>query len=160
MSLVSCPDPKGDLPTGKSEMNPVRYIFVNRDLGMSPGKMAAQTAHAEMLAMHDFHLNQSDWDNPNLALYYEWIHSGHYTKVIMLAEDTENLFCIERYLKDRGYKTYLVIDEGRTEISAHSPTAMAVELVDKDDERVQQHFGDFRTYKEKKAPKKKKRFGR
>lgn len=144
-------------------MRPVRYIFINRGLGMSPGKIAAQAAHAEGLAQHDFHYGRErdsgEWYEPQAVLYREWINSGHYTKLAMLAQDTEHLYTIERYLKERGYKTYLVIDEGRTEIAAHSPTALAVELVDKDDERVQQHFGDFKVYKEKKppAPKKKRR---
>ena len=123
---------------------------------MTPGKIAAQAAHAEMLAMEYQLQNDKTRSNP---LYREWRDSGHYTKLTMLAENTEHLFCIERYLQNRGYKTFLVIDEGRTEIAAHSPTALAVELVDKEDERTLQHFGDFRSYKEKK-PEKKKRFGR
>jgi peptidyl-tRNA hydrolase len=145
---------------------PVRYIFINRGLGMTPGKIAAQAAHAEMLAMHDLLFQhetyrQSDsWYGNQILLYTEWYESGHYTKLTMLAEDSEHLRNIKDYIEARGYRTYLVIDEGRTEISPHSPTALAVELVDKDEERVQQHFGDFRTYKEKKPPKKKKRFGR
>lgn len=152
-------------------MNPVRYIFINRGLKMTPGKIAAQAAHAEMLAMEDFfrrhHNDEARIESGRLVidtddegrLYNEWIGSGHYTKLVMLAEDSEHLHTIERYLRERGYKTYLVIDEGRTEIARHSPTAMAVELVDKDEERVQQHFGEFRTYKEKK-PEPHKKFGR
>jgi peptidyl-tRNA hydrolase len=145
---------------------PVRYIFINRGLGMTPGKIAAQAAHAEMLALHDLFNTVPNkqpeglWMTTQESLYDEWYDSGHYTKLTMLAEDSEHLRNIKDYIEARGYRTYLVIDEGRTEISPHSPTALAVELVDKDEERVQQHFGDFRTYKEKKPPKKKKRFGR
>lgn len=129
---------------------------------MTPGKIGAQAAHAEMLAMYDYHradlahvtdleleLNHS-WLLKQAPLFTEWIDSGHYTKLTMLAEDSEHLRNIKDYIEARGYRTYLVIDEGRTEIAPHSPTALAVELVDKDDERVQQHFGEFRTYKEKK----------
>jgi peptidyl-tRNA hydrolase len=122
---------------------------------MTPGKLAAQAAHAEMLAMEYQLLNDKTRNDP---LYREWRDSGHYTKLTMLAEDSEHLHNIKEYIEARGYKTFLVIDEGRTEIAPHSPTALAVELVDKDDERVLQHFGDFRSYKEKKPPTKKKRY--
>lgn len=120
---------------------------------MSPGKVAAQAAHAEMLALIDYHEDPGFYeaDSDSKDLYREWIDSGHYTKLVMLAEDDQQLYNIETYLCDRGYKTFPVIDEGRTEIQPFSFTAMSVQLVDKDQERIQQHFGEFRTYKEKKT---------
>lgn len=119
-------------------MRPVQYIFANRGLGMSPGKLAAQVAHASVLAA----------DKSKSELLDEWLESGHYTKLVMLALDATHVQTIDRYLTDRGYVTCMVIDEGHTEIPAHSITALGVELVDKDDERVRQHFSDFALYRE------------
>ena len=130
---------------------------------MSVGKAAAQAAHAEMLALEDYHSGESyagdpqfEWVERIRPIHKEWIDSGHYTKLVMEARDENHLWNIEYYLRTRGYRTYTVVDEGRTEIDPFTKTAMAVELVDKDDERIQQHFGEFRIYKPPKPPKKKK----
>jgi peptidyl-tRNA hydrolase len=116
-------------------MKPVMYIFANRGLGMSPGKLAAQVAHAAVEAYRI-----SCFENPSKpsgsgliesSIVKEWYRGGHHTKLVMLARDTEHLYTIERYLqKSATSTTKLIIDEGRTEIAAHSPTALAlVEVV-------------------------------
>jgi peptidyl-tRNA hydrolase len=120
--------------------NPVMYIFVNKGLGMSTGKVAAQVGHAVGRAF------RGD-DNPEAMDAY--IAKGE-TKIVLECRDTEHLLMAERYLNEHGIKTFLVIDEGRTEIAPHSPTAMATEIVDKADENVQFALGDFKTYKDPK----------
>jgi peptidyl-tRNA hydrolase len=100
-----------------------------------------------------------DWFEKQQPLFDEWLTSGHYTKLVMQADNESILSNVKEYLETRGYRTYLVIDEGRTEIDPFTKTALAVELVDKDDERVQQHFGEFRTYKPPKPDLKKRRTG-
>lgn len=105
---------------------------------MSTGKAAAQAAHA---AVEAYRVSKSD-------MVDAWYTGGHYTKLVMLAEDTENLMVINAYIQNRGFRTGLIIDEGRTEIKAFSPTALGVEIVDKDDPHVQASFESFRTYKE------------
>lgn len=131
---------------------------------MSPGKIAAQAAHAETLAMTDYltanAINPSEeglqtdielysWLVGQQELFSKWYGDGHYTKYVMLAEDTEQLNTIETYLnaEPRNFKTYLVIDEGHTEGTYMVPTAMSVELVDKDDQRVTSIFSTFKIYK-------------
>jgi PTH2 family peptidyl-tRNA hydrolase len=134
-------------------MKPVMYIFANRGLGMSPGKLAAQVAHA---AVEAYRISVP-------ALLEEWYKGGHYTKLVMLARDTEHLYTIERYLQERHVNTKLIIDEGRTEIAAHSPTALGVEVVDKDNPVIAATFESFQTYREekvKKDPQSKGLFGR
>jgi peptidyl-tRNA hydrolase len=137
---------------------PARYIFLNQDLAMSPGKCAAQAAHAETLAAHDFYegTENRSWWVDQAELYEKWLGDGHYAKYVMKAEDSTQMYTIERYLKDRGFKTYMVVDEGRTEGTYLVPTAMAVELVDKDDERTASIFQVFRSYKAKPPEEKKK----
>lgn len=135
-------------------MKPARYIFLNKGLGMSAGKCAAQAAHAEMLAMNDYmgwdaeFDHNVDWINRQGKLFDQWYGDGHYAKYIMEAADSVQMHTIERYLRDRGFYTYMVIDEGHTEGTYFVPTALAVELVDKDDERTSSIFGEFRLYKE------------
>jgi peptidyl-tRNA hydrolase len=143
-------------------VKPARYIFINRGLEMSPGKIAAQAAHSETLAMHDLHETEhikheldpviEEWREAQAQLYVRWFGDGHYAKYVMKADDTAMMYTIERYLRERDFTTYLVIDEGHTEGTYMVPTAMSVELVDKDDPRVSSIFSTFRMYKEKAPP--------
>lgn len=119
------------------KMNPAMYIFANDGLKMSQGKLAAQVGHAAVDAFVE-----SDPDTIN-----EWSLGGHKTKLVMHADNEAHLLTIERYLNDRGFTTALVIDEGRTEISSHTATALGVEIVDKDDPHVSATFSTFRTLK-------------
>jgi peptidyl-tRNA hydrolase len=138
-------------------MKPVMYIFANRGLGMSPGKLAAQVAHAAVEAYRI-----SCFENPSKpsgsgliesSIVKEWYRGGHHTKLVMLARDTEHLYTIERYLEERNVTTKLIIDEGRTEIAAHSPTALGCEILDKDNLDVVAVFESFQTYREEKVKK-------
>lgn len=116
-------------------MNPAMYLFVNSQIGMSPGKLAAQASHA---AVEGYLLSRAD-------LISNWRLGGHYKKLVMDGGDSLSLLTIERYIKDRGFKTRLIIDEGRTEINPFQATALGVEIVDKDDEHVALTFGEFKT---------------
>lgn len=141
-------------------MKPARYIFLNRGLKMSSGKCAAQAAHAETLAMHDMHSalhkvqelapEVKGWLLRQEELYDKWYWDGHYAKYVMKANDSVQMHTIERYLIDRGFRTYMVIDEGHTEETWMVPTALAIELIDKDDERTGEVFSNFRMYRDPK----------
>lgn len=119
-------------------MNAAMYIFVNRGLGMSAPKIAAQASHA---AVEAYRISKP-------VMIDAWLSGGHYAKLVMLAEDAEQLSTFERYIGDRGFKTSLIIDEGKTEIKAFSKTALGVEIVDKDDEHVAATFSGFKLYKD------------
>lgn len=125
-------------------MKPCMYIFVNKGLRMSPGKIAAQAAHA---AVEAYNLSLPDQD-----LVAAWYQGGHYMKLIMEARDEAHLHTIERYLNDRGFAAALIIDEGRTEIDALSATALGVALVDKDDPHTAATFSSFSLFKEPRPP--------
>ncbi len=116
----------------------VMYIFINKGLRMSSGKIAAQASHA---AVEAYRISSKE----KLAKWYE---GGHYTKLVMQATDAENIRTIERYLNDRGVKTALIIDEGRTEVSPHSITALGCEVVDKDEGDTEAIFSEFQLYKD------------
>jgi peptidyl-tRNA hydrolase len=119
---------------------PVMYIFVNKGLGMSTGKVGAQVGHG---AIGAYKLSRPD-------ITAKWEEGGHTTKLVMQARDTEHLLTIERYLNDRGFATHLVIDEGRTEIAPFTPTVLGVEIVDKSDPHTLASFESFETYKDAK----------
>lgn len=120
-------------------MRTVMYIFLNKGLGMSTGKSAAQVAHA---AVEAFRVSDT-------RLVEEWYVGGHYTKVIMEAEDEQHLHAIKYYVEKRGFKTELIVDEGRSEVRPHTATALGVEIVDKDDPHVTRTFESFKTYRDR-----------
>jgi peptidyl-tRNA hydrolase len=117
-------------------MKPVMYSFLNRGLGMSTGKAAAQAQHAAVEAYRA--------SSPRMI--EAWYLGGHYTKMVMLADDAEQLTTIQQYIEERGFKSKLIIDEGRTEIPPFSKTALGVEIVDKSDVHVLATFGEFKLY--------------
>lgn len=119
-------------------MNAVMYIFVNKGLGMSSGKMAAQAAHA---AVEGYRLSSK-------KLIDQWYLGGHYTKLVMQARDKDHLMTIHEYLAARGFKSEFVIDEGMTEVDPHVTTALGVEIVDKDDPHVAATFSTFELYRD------------
>jgi peptidyl-tRNA hydrolase len=114
------------------------YIFANRGLRMSAGKLSAQVAHGAVRA----------YEISDEKLIKEWNKGGHYTKLVMLARDNDHIKTIQKYIEDRGYKTALIIDEGLTEIKPHQPTALGVEIVDKEDENVEATFSTFELYRD------------
>lgn len=118
------------------------YIFANRGLGMSPGKLAAQVGHA---AVEAFILSDP-------ALIRAWRVAKHYPKLVMLAEDEQHISNIQDYLEERGFTTAMIIDEGRTEIRPFTKTALGVAIVDKDDPEVAATFGEFKVYKDLPRP--------
>lgn len=119
-------------------MNTVMYIFVNKGLGMSAGKMAAQAGHA---AVEAYRISKQ-------TLIDDWYKGKHYTKLVMEVNSEEQMCTVERYINDRGFKTALIIDEGLTEIEPHSITALGVEIVDKDDEHTLATFCTFKLYRD------------
>lgn len=124
-------------------MKPALYLFVNKGLGMSGGKIAAQVAQATVGAWHEsmYQSLHLDW----------WAGPGHHhTTYVMEARDALHLWTIEAYLNHRGFKTYMMIDEGMTEVPPLTPTVLAVEIVDKDDPHVEASFMTFKLYKDKK----------
>lgn len=119
-------------------MRPVMYLFANRGLGMSKGKLGAQTAHAAVEAYQVSVIEKRE-------LTDLWNKTG-YTKLVLEARDTEHMHNIRLYLEDKGHITCSIIDEGRTETPPHSFTALGVPIVDKDDPQTEFAFGEFDLY--------------
>ncbi len=119
-------------------LKPVVYIFVNQGLHMTTGKAAAQAAHAIAIAF-------ARSDKTVLDL---WNESVHRTILVMKARDAEHLKNMQQYLKERNIRTHLVIDEGVNEIDPHVPTALATDILDRDDAVAKQTLSSFELYRD------------
>lgn len=119
------------------EPYPVSYIFMNKSLQMSSGKAGAQCHQA---GMGGYLLSE-----PRLQALW-WKQGGHHTTLVMEARDQQTLNNIRDYLDERGFKSFMMIDEGMTEINAHTKTALGVELVDKNDVHSRKTFESFKLY--------------
>lgn len=100
------------------------YVVVNEDLNMSPGKVAAQVAHA--VARLEMKIPKT---------------------VIVLQGTTEQIRNLDAYIEDTPYCRAMYIDEGVNEIKPMSITALAFGMVD--DEIVPDFISGFKLYREK-----------
>ena len=109
--------------TEEKEINPVMYIIMNKGLKMSTGKSIAQGAHAACEAVRI--------SKPELV--EAWNKFGFYTKLVLEARNDKHLLTFQKYLEERDIKSVIIIDEGRTEVEKHTPTALGIEIFDKND---------------------------
>lgn len=145
-------------------MKPALYIFLNQSLGMSAGKAASQAAQAAVEAYRAScgmtpHQPQEDRPFRESAVVRNWYKGGHHAVYTMAARDAEQMWSIAKYLADRGFDSTMHVDEGLTEGTEFVPTALAVEIVDKDHSHVQATFSQFKLYREP-QPKRPKGFSR
>lgn len=91
-----------------------QVIVVDRSLKLSPGKLAAQVAHAAIGAFL-----QTD-----AMTGQEWL--THMTKVVLRVDSPQELEQLEIEAILAGLPRYIVIDEGRTEIPPHTITCLGI----------------------------------
>lgn len=124
--------------TVENKDNPVIYIFLNKSLGMSVGKSAAQSAHAAVFAAA-----ASDESKQQL-----WRVSPHKTIIVLEARDEAHIRNISTYIEQRGFASNLIVDEGVNEIDPHTITALSTQILDKNDDSVSLTFSTFKLYKD------------
>ena len=124
--------------------DPTMYIIINKGLGMSSGKIAAQAAHA---AVEAYRVTPAESNLLRL-----WHRSGHYKKIVLQARDEAHMRNIHDYLEDRGVRCVKIIDEGHTEVKPLSLTALGCEIVDKQDPHTKGIFEAFELYKDEPKP--------
>lgn len=117
-------------------MNIGMYVFINKGIGMSTGKVAAQAIHAGIEA---YRIS----DQKKIK---DWYKHKFYPVYVMEAQNEQHLYDIKEYLLARDIKCGMIIDEPMTELSRHTPTALGVELVDRDE--VGEIFEMFKLYKD------------
>jgi PTH2 family peptidyl-tRNA hydrolase len=130
-------------------MRPAQYIIVNKGAGMSPGKMAAQAAHAAVEGVRVTQETETGQKLLNL-----WNRGGHYMKLVMEVPDEERLRNAYHYITERGFKAVMIVDEGHTEVDPLTATAIGVEIVDKDWPHAAETFSVFRLYRDEQRGKK------
>ncbi|MFB6094855.1 MAG: peptidyl-tRNA hydrolase Pth2 [Halodesulfurarchaeum sp.] len=90
-------------------------IVARSDLGMGEGKLAAQVAHASLMAYESAPAENKE----------TWRRGGQ--KKVVLAVDSERaLFEIHEAAKTAGLPTGVVRDAGHTQLESDTPTAVAV----------------------------------
>jgi PTH2 family peptidyl-tRNA hydrolase len=108
-------------------------IAARGDLGMGAGKLAAQVAHASLMAYEDADPGaQSDWKG------------GGQTKVVLRVDGERALFELAERAGAEGLPHAVVRDAGRTELEPGTATALAVGPGT--DDRVDRVTGDLPLY--------------
>lgn len=92
-----------------------QVIVVNKSLGMSQGKLAAQVAHASILSM---------FEAPE-GIVCGWLDNS-YSKIVLQVESTQDLLDLQERANELNLPSALVIDEGRTELNNGSITCLGI----------------------------------
>ena len=90
-------------------------IVARRDLGMTPGKLAAQVAHASLSA----------YERADDAARREWRRDGQ-KKVVLAGPDERTLFELKEQADAAGLPASIVRDAGHTQLEPGTVTALAV----------------------------------
>jgi PTH2 family peptidyl-tRNA hydrolase len=93
-------------------------IAVREDIEFSPGKMAAQVAHAAVMASLEAKAKTTKW-------FSEWIREGQ-KKVVVRAESLGELKALEAAARRLKLPTALVQDAGMTELPPGTVTCLGV----------------------------------
>lgn len=113
--------------------HPLIYVILNGELKMSPGKAAAQTAHA-MGSLHHY------------RGIYKFAEQTKRTVIVLEAKNQQQMDNLETYLMMLDIPAASYIDEGVNEVDAYSVTALAVGPIEVDNTDVREIFGDFELY--------------
>lgn len=119
-----------DGETGASSGSISMYVFVNSDLGMSAGKIAAQVAHvAEKIAVEMMERICGDgMVGGHMLKYRHYLGHGH-RKIILVATEKQ----MRELMKEED--AMHIIDEGYTEVPPDSLTVVGFFPSDKNKDR-------------------------
>jgi PTH2 family peptidyl-tRNA hydrolase len=108
-------------------------IVARADLGMGEGKLAAQVAHASLMAFEDADRQAAS----------EWKGSGQ-KKVVLKGSGEDQLFELADRAEREGLPNAVIRDAGHTQLD--SGTATAVAIGPGEDEIVDRVTGDLSLY--------------
>lgn len=95
-------------------------LVVNCELGMKPGKIAAQCSHAAVGLVHSLHGHPSGDD-----FLESWFLRGQ-PKIAVRGRDAAHLKTLGDQAKALGLPRFVVADAGRTQVKAGSVTVLAI----------------------------------
>lgn len=101
-----------------TEMEYKLVIIVRHDLKISPGKMAAQVAHAAVSSAMRAKSEKKE-------IYSAWMREGQ-RKVVLKIEDLAALEQIERKASSAGIITEKITDAGLTEVPPGTITCLGI----------------------------------
>ena len=106
-----------------------QVIVVRKDLNMSPGKLAAQVAHASVSAFLQTFVNDKTEHEVRMskeqAAYRDWA-SRSQVKIILAVNSKQELVDIYDKAQHWDLPRSIIIDEGRTELTGMNYTAVAI----------------------------------
>ena len=115
-----------------------QFVIVPKDPVMSTGKIASQVAHATFMALEQ---------QKGQPIIDDWKKNGMCV-IVLECVDTHQLMGWAEYLKQWKVPHHLYIDEGITEISMGTPTALATGVLPEDKHWI---FGTMKMFKEEKS---------
>jgi len=113
----------------------VMYIVVNKDLNMSPGKLAAQVGHGvEKICGYykytwDICESLGNGDTNFIDTFLEWQVEGQSTKIV-LGADTKTFNKLQKKVHN-----FIIVDAGRTEITPDTKTVICFFPMEKDSDK-------------------------
>lgn len=125
-----------------------QVILVRKDLEMSPGKAAAQVAHASLKIF----LNRAGRKHPQSRTIcidvtddmFDWLASN-YRKVCLSVKNESQLLKYHNLALEAGLPTCTVTDQGLTELSGYNITTCAIGPAS--DEDIDAITGKLQLYK-------------
>ena len=90
-------------------------VVARADLGMGPGKLAAQVAHASLSA----------YERADATARSTWKRGGQ-KKVVLGVDDERTLFELKEAAEAAGLPTALITDAGHTQLEPGTVTALGI----------------------------------
>jgi PTH2 family peptidyl-tRNA hydrolase len=103
---------------GKGEMEYKLVIVTRDDLKMTPGKLAAQVAHAAVSCALEAKAKKTKW-------FSEWYREGQ-RKVVLRAKDVDELRSLKEKAARAGLTVALITDAGLTELPPNTTTCLGI----------------------------------
>lgn len=102
----------------RGNMELKQVIVARKDIKMSAGKLAAQTAHASLSAFMKVSAHRK-------ARAQQWVEEGQ-KKVVLAVNSLEELKGLEAACRKAGIECALIQDAGHTEVAAGTHTALGI----------------------------------
>lgn len=121
-----------------------QVLIVRRDLKMSPGKAAAQCAHAaQQFLLQEMEHHGTCAEMIFTRDYQSWQKDGETIVVLGCENDLELLDLWAQAQRD-NLPAYVMVDQGRTEIAPNTNTCLAIGPADSS--HIDQITGHLRLY--------------
>ena len=93
-------------------------IVARMDLKLSPGKLAAQVAHAAVACALETKKHKPKW-------FIKWQEEGG-KKAVVKVDCVDDFYPLKKKAEELDITTYLVVDAGHTEIPAGTKTVLGI----------------------------------